>query len=92
MQMREAVSQSIVSGLRGGSAAIHALVGIFVGAASPVFLRTKRSLRQSAVLRPSPAVIALSYLGQLGVVLSGRIGGLGCYGNRSERAGGSPFG
>ena len=28
-------------------------------------------------------------LGQLGVVLSGRIGGLGCDGNRSER---SPFG
>ncbi|MBV8894676.1 MAG: YncE family protein [Acidobacteria bacterium] len=59
MQMREAVSLSIVSGLRGGSAAILALVGIFVVAASPVFLRTKRSLRQSAVLRPSPAVSAL---------------------------------
>jgi hypothetical protein len=34
----------------------------------------------------------LSLMGQLGVVLSGRIGGLGCDGNRSERVGRSPFG
>jgi DNA invertase Pin-like site-specific DNA recombinase len=33
-----------------------------------------------------------SLLGQLGVVLSGRIGGLGGYGNRSERVGRSPVG
>jgi len=31
-------------------------------------------------------------MGQLGVVLSGRISGLGCDGNRSERVGRSPFG
>jgi hypothetical protein len=34
----------------------------------------------------------LTLMGQLGVVLSGRIGGLGCYGNRSERVGRSPVG
>ena len=32
------------------------------------------------------------YWGSWGVVLSGRIGGLGCYGNRSERVGRSPVG
>jgi len=32
------------------------------------------------------------YWGSWGVVLSGRIGGLGGYGNRSERVGRSPVG
>src|SRR5262249_54480908 len=38
------------------------------------------------------ALIDQPYWGSWGVVLSGRIGGLGCYGNRSERVGRSPVG
>ena len=42
-----------------------------------------------AVVSHSMREVLSTLLGQLGVVLSGRIGGLGCDGNSSER---SPFG